>query len=146
MLMERQLLDDTQPAGRPLEGGWISSGYGERIDPVSGRKEFHGGIDFAGKPGLEVRSVADGVVTWSGKRWGYGNVVEISHGNGYLTRYAHNRSNLVELGQKVEKNETIALLGSSGRSTGPHVHFEVVRNGRTINPWKFIRKQSTATR
>ena len=73
-------------------------------------------------------------------------MVEISHDNGYLTRYARNRSNLVELGQKVEKNETIALLGSSGRSTGPHVHFEVVRNGRTINPWKFIRKQSTAAR
>ena len=83
-----------------------------------------------------------GVVTWSGKRWGYGNLVELNHGNGYVTRYAHNRANLVRLGEKVEKNQPIALLGSSGRSTGPHVHFEVVRNDRSVNPWKFIRRHA----
>lgn len=142
LLMDRQLLLEMQPEGRPVNDGWISSGYGYRTDPVTGGKEFHGGIDFAGQQGLEVRAVAAGVVTWSGKRWGYGNMVEINHGNGYLTRYAHNRANLVSLGEKVDKNQPVALLGSTGRSTGPHVHFEVVQNGRSVNPWKFIRKHS----
>lgn len=131
-----------KPDGRPVQEGWISSGYGYRTDPVTGRREFHGGVDFAGKPGLEVKAVAEGVVTWSGRRWGYGYLVELKHGNGYLTRYAHNRTNLVKLGEKVKKGQAIALLGSSGRSTGPHVHFEVVRNDRTVNPWKFVREQS----
>lgn len=142
LLMDKQLLLEMQPEGRPVNDGWISSGYGYRTDPVTGSKEFHGGIDFAGQQGLQVRSVASGVVTWSGKRWGYGNMVEINHGNGYLTRYAHNRKNLVSLGEKVEKNQPVALLGSTGRSTGPHVHFEVVHNGRSVNPWKFIRKHA----
>ena len=142
LLMDKQLLRDMQPEGRPVNDGWMSSGYGYRTDPVTGRKEFHGGVDFAGKPGLEVRAVAAGVVTWSGKRWGYGNMVEINHGNGYVTRYAHNRANTVALGEKVEKNQPVALLGSTGRSTGPHVHFEVVQNGRSVNPWKFIRKHA----
>ncbi len=139
-ILERQHQDAAAPVGRPVADGWLSSGYGYRTDPVSGRREFHSGIDFAGKPGLEVSAVAAGVVTWSGKRWGYGNLVEVNHGNGYLTRYAHNRKNLVKVGQEVEKNQPIALLGSSGRSTGPHVHFEVVRNNALINPWKFIRR------
>lgn len=139
-LQDQQATAELEPGGRPLEGGWISSSYGYRTDPVTGRREFHGGVDFAGKPGLEVKAVADGVVTWSGKRWGYGNLVELSHGNGYVTRYAHNRANLVALGEKVEKDQPIALLGSSGRATGPHVHFEVMQNDRSINPWKFINR------
>lgn len=140
-LLDKRQHEESAPEGRPVQGGWLSSGYGHRTDPVTGRREFHGGIDFAGKPGLEIHAVAAGVVTWSGKRWGYGNLVEINHGNGYVTRYAHNRKNLVAVGEKVEKNQPIALLGSSGRSTGPHLHFEVVRNDRTVNPWKFIRRQ-----
>ncbi|MGR8918242.1 MAG: M23 family metallopeptidase [Gammaproteobacteria bacterium] len=139
-LLDRRQRSETQPDGRPVGEGGISSGYGYRTDPVSGRREFHSGVDFAGKPGIEVRAAADGVVTWSGKRWGYGNLVELNHGNGYITRYAHNRANLVALGEKVEKNQPIALLGSSGRSTGPHVHFEVEHNDRSVNPWKFIRR------
>lgn len=141
-LRERASRAEVEPDGRPVSEGWISSGYGYRTDPVSGRREFHGGIDFAGQAGIEVKAVAAGVVTWSGKRWGYGNLVELNHGNGYVTRYAHNRANLVRLGEKVEKNQPIALLGSSGRSTGPHVHFEVVRNDRSVNPWKFIRRHA----
>lgn len=140
LLLDIQLQNERRPEGQPVNGGWISSGYGYRNDPVSGGREFHGGIDFAGKSGVRVRAVAAGVVTWSGRRWGYGNLVEVNHGNGYVTRYAHNRTNLVGLGEKVEKNQAVALLGSTGRSTGPHVHFEVVRNSRTVNPWKFIRK------
>ena len=142
LLFDMQLQNERQPEGRPVNGGWISSGYGYRNDPVTGGREFHGGIDFAGQQGVEVRAVAAGVVTWSGRRWGYGNLVEVNHGNGYVTRYAHNRANLVALGEKVEKNQSIALLGTTGRSTGPHVHFEVVRNSRTVNPWKFIRKHT----
>jgi Peptidase family M23 len=139
LIFDRQLRDDMHPGGRPLEDGWMSSGFGYRTHPVTGLKEFHSGVDFAGKRGLEVHSVGAGIVTWSGKRWGYGNMVEISHGNGYITRYAHNKKNLVGIGERVNKDQKIALLGSTGRSTGPHVHFEVLRNGKVINPWKFIK-------
>ena len=121
-----------------LDSGWISSAYGYRIHPISGRREFHNGLDFAGKADTFVRAVASGVITWSGTRWGYGNMVEINHGSGYLTRYAHNKANLADLGQKVVKGEAIALLGSSGMSTGPHVHFEVVYKDKPIDPQKFI--------
>jgi len=137
-LRDRQTVDQSRPAGVPVREGWISSGYGYRTDPVSGRREFHSGLDFAGRAGSEVRAVAPGVVTWSGKRWAYGNLVEINHGNGYLTRYAHNRVNLVSVGEKVDKNQPIALLGASGRATGPHVHFEVVHQDETVNPAKFV--------
>ena len=131
----------TMPAGRPLQDGWMSSGYGYRTDPISGRKNFHSGIDFAGKRNAEVLAVAAGVVTWAGEQPGYGRMVEVTHGNDYITRYAHNRENLVEVGDSVEQGQPIALLGSTGRSTGPHVHFEVVKNGKTVNPWKFINAQ-----
>ncbi|MCB1745861.1 MAG: M23 family metallopeptidase [Gammaproteobacteria bacterium] len=137
-LLNREQMDDTRPAGTPVADGWISSGYGYRTDPVNGRREFHSGIDFVGKPGVEVRAAAPGLVIWSGKRWGYGNLVEINHGNGYVTRYAHNRVNLVSVGEKVDKNQPIALLGATGRVTGPHVHFEVVRDDKTVNPSRFI--------
>jgi len=139
LLQGRLLQDDMRPEGVPLRNGWISSGYGYRTDPVTGGREFHDGLDFAGKPGQPVRAVAAGVVIWSGKRWGYGNLVELSHGNGYITRYAHNRANLVAVGDKVEKNQSIALLGSTGRTTGPHVHFEVAHEGTTVNPIKYVR-------
>ncbi len=138
LIFDRQLHNEMHPGGQPIEDGWISSGFGFRTHPVSGVKEFHSGVDFAGKAGLEVRSVGAGIVTWSGKRWGYGYMVEINHGNGYVTRYAHNKKNLVDLGDRVDKDEIIALLGSTGRSTGPHVHFEVLRDGKVVNPWKFI--------
>ncbi|MGE0482802.1 MAG: M23 family metallopeptidase [Gammaproteobacteria bacterium] len=141
-LLNRQQVDDTRPAGAPVADGWISSGYGYRTDPVNGRREFHSGIDFAGKPGIEVRAAAPGLVTWSGKRWGYGNLVEISHGNGYVTRYGHNRVNLVSVGEKVDKHQPIALLGSTGRVTGPHVHFEVVRDDKTVNPAQFVGRRA----
>ena len=143
LIFDRQLSDDMHPDGRPLEDGWISSGFGYRTHPVSGAREFHSGIDFAGKPGLEVKAVASGIVTWSGKRWGYGNLVELNHGNGYVTRYAHNKKNLVEIGDRVDKDDIIALLGSTGRSTGPHVHFEVLEDGKVVNPWKFIKQAAS---
>ncbi|MGH8248006.1 MAG: M23 family metallopeptidase, partial [Gammaproteobacteria bacterium] len=138
MLMDRTLQEQTLPDGRLAKSGWISSLYGFRTDPISGRREFHQGIDVAGRPETPITAVAAGIVTWSGMRYGYGNLVEISHGNGYLTRYAHNRKNLVSVGEKVEKGEIVALMGSSGHSTGTHVHFEVARYGKFLDPKRHI--------
>ena len=138
MLIDRALQEQTWPKGRPAMGGWMSSLYGYRSDPMSGKKEFHQGVDFAGKPGTPITAVAAGIVIWSGQRYGYGDLVEISHGNGYTTRYAHNKKNLVSVGEKVEKGEIIALMGATGRSTGTHVHFEVLRHGKHLNPNKYL--------
>lgn len=139
LVLDENLQKEVQPSGRPITRGWISSYYGMRTHPLSGRREMHKGIDFAGKLGGEVIAVAKGVVTYAGRRWGYGNVIDIAHGNGYTTRYAHNSRLLVSVGDTVEKGFQIAEIGSSGRSTGPHVHFEVLKNGRDINPVRFIR-------
>jgi len=138
MLINRTLQEQTLPGGRPIKGGWISSLFGYRTDPMTGKREFHEGIDFAGKMGTPVMAVAAGIITWAGPRYGYGNLVEISHGKGYVTHYAHNSKLLVKVGEKVEKGEVIALMGSTGRSTGPHVHFEVLRYGRHLDPRKYL--------
>lgn len=140
LMMNRKLNERVSPSGRPIKSGWLSSYYGRRSDPMNGKSSWHKGIDFAGKRGSEVIAVGDGVVTWSGDRSGYGNLVEIKHGNGYVTRYAHNQANLVAVGDQVEQGQTIALMGSTGRSTGPHVHFEVHRNGKNVDPAKYIRE------
>jgi murein DD-endopeptidase MepM/ murein hydrolase activator NlpD len=138
LMMDRQLTEEARPEGRPITKGWLSSYYGMRNHPISGKREMHKGIDFAGKVGSDVVAVASGVVTYSGDRYGYGMMIEIAHGSGYKTRYAHNKENLVEVGDTVRKGQTIARMGSTGRSTGPHVHFEVLKNGREVNPIKFI--------
>jgi murein DD-endopeptidase MepM/ murein hydrolase activator NlpD len=142
MLIDRTLQSQTIPTGSPTTDGWVSSLFGMRADPISGKMEFHGGIDYAGKTGSPILAVASGIVTWSGVRYGYGNMVEINHGNGYQTRYAHNKKNLVVVGQKIDQGQVIALMGSSGRATGPHVHFEVVHNGKAVNPKKYISLKS----
>lgn len=134
----RELERDASPVGRPVLQGWISSYFGKRVDPFTGRETFHEGLDIAGKPGSDVVAIADGVVTWSGWRYGYGRMVEVKHGNGYVTRYAHNQRNLVQAGDVVRRGQTLALMGSSGRSTGPHVHLEVLKNDRHINPLQFV--------
>ena len=138
VILARDLNQQIHPEGRPTKGGFISSGFGDRQDPFTGHEAFHRGIDFAGSAGSEVVAVATGVVTWAGQRSGYGSLVEVNHGNGYITRYAHNQRTLVTVGQTVTRGEAIALMGSTGRSTGPHVHFEVLRNGRQINPASFL--------
>lgn len=138
MLMTRNLQAEVVPAGRPITRGWLSSYYGMRTDPFTGHRAHHSGIDFAGKEGSDVVSVAAGVVTYSGPRSGYGNLVEINHGKGYVTRYGHNKQNLVKVGDTIKKGQVIAKMGSTGRSTGPHVHFEVIVNGRAVNPKKYI--------
>jgi len=138
MMMSRNLQEEIYPAGRPVKGGWISSYFGWRANPFSGGREHHDGMDFAGKEGSDVLAVASGVVTWASKRYGYGNLVEVNHGNGYSTRYGHNNEIVVKVGQTVKKGEVLSKMGSTGRSTGPHVHFEVLYHGRTVNPDKYI--------
>ena len=140
MMSDNKLKKEQTVAGTPITKGWMSSAYGMRTDPFLGDKRWHGGVDFAGKKGSEVIAVASGVVTWSGNRSGYGKMVEINHSDGYVTRYAHNDENLVMLGSTVKKGQQIARMGSSGRSTGPHVHFEVYKNGRTVDPASYIHK------
>ena len=140
LLITNDNIESAIPQGRPIEGGWISSYYGNRIDPFTGKKAFHHGMDLAGKSGSKVSSVADGIVTWIGERSGYGGLVEVDHGNGYITRYAHNKTITVEVGDKVNKGQELALMGSTGRSTGPHVHFEVLRDGKNINPYNFVKR------
>ncbi|MCG6965165.1 MAG: M23 family metallopeptidase [Chromatiaceae bacterium] len=141
LLMNRELKAEARPSGRPLKKGWMSSGFGKRIDPFKGSKSFHRGLDFAGKRGSDVIAVASGVVVRSEKASGYGNLVEIKHANGYSTLYGHNKENLVHPGDVVSKGQTIALLGSTGRSSGPHVHFEVHKDGKIIDPLRIVRSQ-----
>ena len=141
VMMSRGLIAEVTPSGRPVKKGYLSSGFGKRTDPFKGKKSYHRGVDFAGKRGTEVIAVASGVVTRAKKVSGFGNVVEIRHADGYSTLYAHNKKNLVKSGEVVSKGQTIALLGSTGRSSGPHVHFEVHRNGKIINPLKFVRSR-----
>ncbi len=138
LLLASRLQKEVRPSGWPIESGWISSLFGTRTDPFTGRRTQHTGIDFAGRAGAEVLAVAGGIVTEAGPRDGYGNLVEINHGNGYATRYGHNSRLLVKVGDRVGKGQQIARVGSTGRSTGPHVHFEVLFNGTLVNPEQYI--------
>jgi murein DD-endopeptidase MepM/ murein hydrolase activator NlpD len=140
LILTRELARQIVPGGRPVESGYISSLYGQRTDPFDGRNAFHQGLDFAGTAGTRVLAVADGIVSHAGVDGGYGRLVEITHGNGYVTRYAHNAKLLVQQGQTVKRGDPIALMGSTGRSTGPHLHFEVLRDGRPVNPLSFVRR------
>lgn len=140
LMLSNKLKADTFVAGRPIKRGWMSSRYGKRTDPFTGRLAWHAGVDFAGKEGSDVVSVASGVVTWASNRYGYGRLVEINHGNGYKTRYAHSKEIFVEVGDVVRKGDVVAAMGSSGRSTGPHVHFEVYKNGRTVDPAAYLHR------
>ncbi len=141
VLLNRRVRDEVLPEGRPVIGGYISSGFGNRTDPFTGRLAFHQGVDFAGRPGADVSAVGSGVVVWSGPRYGYGELVEINHGNGYVTRYAHLADNLVAAGDTVERGQLIARVGRTGRATGHNLHFEVLLNGRPVNPLPYVRKQ-----
>ena len=118
--------------------GWISSGFGYRVSPFTGRRQFHEGIDIASNYGSIVRAPGDGTVTYVGRKRGYGRVLEINHGNGYVTRYAHNARILVKRGKKVKRGDPVAKVGSSGLTTGPHLHYEVRYKGRLVNPIKYI--------
>ncbi|MDG2137987.1 MAG: peptidoglycan DD-metalloendopeptidase family protein [Luminiphilus sp.] len=140
LLFDAEAQAEAIPAGRPVLAGWLSSRYGNRTDPFTGKRAWHQGIDFAGSEGDDIVAVASGVVSWSGERTGYGTLVEIAHGDGLITRYGHNRENRVEVGDLVRQGDVIALMGNSGRSTGPHVHFEIFKHGRAVDPSSYVRR------
>ena len=138
IVKEKKSEKDSVLRGKPVKKGWYSSAFGRRMDPITGRPAWHAGVDFAGRLGSDVIAVASGVVVYSGRKDGYGNLVEIDHGNGLTTRYGHHDELKVEVGDFVKRGDVIGLMGNSGRSTGPHVHLEVLRDGRAINPLKTI--------
>ena len=140
LMLNRKLRDEVRPEGRPVTAGYVSSQFGSRTDPFTGRRAFHKGVDFASREGAEVVAVASGVVIWSGERFGYGQLVEINHGNGYVTRYAHNVDNLVAVGDTVRRGQVIARVGDTGRATGPNLHFEVLLNDKPVDPLTYIGK------
>ena len=141
LLFNRQLDRNAVPSRMPIANTYITSGFGGRADPFGGGSQYHKGIDFKASIGDPVTAVADGVVSYSGVRSGYGQVIEIDHGNGYVTRYAHNSRLLLKVGHLARSGQTIAKAGSTGRSTGAHVHLEVWENGRVVNPRKFLGDQ-----
>ena len=130
--------NQVQISGRPVTWGWLSSSFGLRNDPFTGSPAMHKGVDFAGKANGEVVSTGAGVVTWAGDRFGYGLLVEIDHGNGLVTRYGHNSQVLVKIGDVVTKGDIIASMGSTGRSTGVHVHYEVLKHGQHVDPLAYL--------
>jgi murein DD-endopeptidase MepM/ murein hydrolase activator NlpD len=138
LMSTQQLGQRILPTGWPVVGGWISSHFGRRSDPITGRRAFHAGVDFAAPRGSRVVATGPGVVSFSGYKSGYGYVVEVTHPTGHVTRYGHNSRNLVREGDTVQKNQPIAVIGSTGRSTGTHVHFEVERDGSTQNPMRYL--------
>lgn len=138
LLIDQKLEQETYPQGRPVIHGWISSYFGKRRSPFTGKSEMHRGVDFAGKSGSDVVAVAGGIVSRAAKNGGYGYFIEVDHGNGYITRYGHNQMLLVQAGEAIKRGQVIAKLGSTGRSTGPHVHFEVLKDGARIDPMKFV--------
>ncbi|HXS21539.1 MAG TPA: M23 family metallopeptidase [Steroidobacteraceae bacterium] len=145
VILARQLGQEIHPEGRPVSSGYMSSGFGQRVDPFTGGEEFHEGIDFAAPEGTRIRAVAAGIVTWAGPRGGYGNMVQVDHGNGYATRYGHAYQVLVHVGETVNRGDALALVGDTGRSTGPHVHFEVLKNGHEVNPARFVALRAGST-
>ncbi len=142
VLADSDQLADLELTGMPVHRGWISSPFGWRVDPINGQKAFHAGVDFAGRRKSDVMAIAGGVVTFAGEKDGYGRMIEISHGNGLLTRYGHHEALMVETGDVVRKGELIGLMGSSGRSTGSHLHFEVEHNGTPVDPNQYLKRSS----
>ena len=138
LLFNRALDQNALPTLDPIAGSYMTSGFGYRADPFGGGAQFHRGIDFEANIGDPVLAVADGVVSFAGDRSGYGDTVEIDHGNGYVTRYAHNSRLTRQVGDLVRAGQQIAKAGSSGRSTGAHVHFELWQDGVVVNPRKFL--------
>ena len=144
-VIERRLTAQSIPSGWPVTKGYITSNYGFRIHPIKRKRIFHNGVDFAAPRGTPILAVADGIVTFAGKKGGYGRIVELKHVDGLVTRYAHNNANLVKEGQQVRQGQKIATVGSSGSATGPHVHFEVLRNGEHQNPMRYAGHKAPTT-
>ncbi len=136
-LKERHSVLSATPSVWPVRG-WVTSSFGMRISPFTGRSQFHHGLDISTRSGSKIRAPADGVVTFVGRSGGYGNILVINHGYGLVSRYGHLRSFAVKIGQKVKRNQVIAHVGNSGRSTGPHLHYEVMLAGVPTNPMYYI--------
>lgn len=139
LLLDRKARNALVPSGYPVSTSYIGSPFGSRVDPINGQIETHLGLDFDAEIGSDIKAVAAGVVSFVGDKAGYGHVVEIDHGNGYMTRYAHNSANLARVGERVKFGQVIAKVGSTGRSTGPHCHFEVWLNGKVVNPYAYVK-------
>ena len=136
IMLDKDLKQSMDPKGWPVKRGYISSAYGYRSDPFTGKKAFHNGVDIPSAKGTPIHALAAGVVTHAEKRNGFGNMVEIDHGNGYSTRYAHISELTVKTGDRIDQDQVIAEIGSTGRSTGPHLHLEMFKDGRSFNPRK----------
>jgi hypothetical protein len=143
IMLSHHINRESKLEGKPISSGWLSSYYGIRKDPFSGLPSMHKGLDFAGKEGEPVLATGAGVITWSGSRYGYGELVEIDHGGGLVTRYGHNKQVNVKIGDVVTKGQSIAVMGSTGRSTGPHVHYEVIHHGQQQDPLPYVYRKSS---
>lgn len=143
IMLSHHIEQERRLEGKPISSGWLSSYYGIRKDPFSGLPTMHKGLDFAGKEGEPVLATGAGIVTWSGSRYGYGNLVEIDHGDGLVTRYGHNKELNVKIGDVVTKGQSIAVMGNTGRSTGAHVHYEVIRKGKQLDPLPYVYRKSS---
>jgi murein DD-endopeptidase MepM/ murein hydrolase activator NlpD len=141
IMLRHNISEQSRLAGRPVVSGWLSSYYGVRKDPFNGQPSMHKGVDFAGKEGDSVLATAAGIVTWADDRYGYGNLVEIDHGEGLVTRYGHNKLVNVKIGDVVTKGQVIAEMGNTGRSTGAHVHYEVLRKGQQLDPLPYVYRE-----
>ena len=142
MLANRKVGERALFGAQPAHRAEISSYFGMRFDPISGRRSMHQGIDFSGKSGSAILSAGDGVVTFAGQKQGYGRLIEVNHGDDCFTRYAHSKLIFVKQGDVVKKGQVIALMGSSGRATGTHLHFEVYKHGRAVDPFIYLQQAS----
>jgi murein DD-endopeptidase MepM/ murein hydrolase activator NlpD len=143
IMLSHHIRQESRLQGKPINSGWLSSYYGIRKDPFTGLPAMHKGLDFAGKEGEPVLATGAGVVTWSGSRYGYGELVEINHGDGLVTRYGHNKELNVKIGDVVTKGQDIAVMGNTGRSTGAHVHYEVISKGKQQDPLPYVYRKSS---
>lgn len=137
-LLQQSVLKGTLPNSSPVNAAFNSSSYGWRIDPFNGNKAFHEGLDFSADTGTPIFAAAGGIVTSAERTPDYGNIVKIDHGLGLETRYAHASKLLVKVGDRVEKGQIVAEVGSTGRSTGPHLHYEIRLNGNVLDPRKYL--------
>jgi murein DD-endopeptidase MepM/ murein hydrolase activator NlpD len=141
-ILQKSVLKDMLPNSSPVEAAYNSSSYGWRIDPFNGSQAFHEGLDFPANSGTAIYAAADGIVSVAELTHDYGNIVKISHGSGLETRYAHASKLLVKAGERVSKGQIVAEVGSTGRSTGPHLHYEIRLNGNSLDPRKYLQKNA----
>lgn len=137
-ILQQSVLKDMLPNSNPINTAYNSSSYGWRIDPFNGNKAFHEGLDFTANTGTPIRAAADGIVSAAEQGGAYGKLVKIEHGAGLETRYAHTSKILVKVGERVTKGQIVAEVGSTGRSTGPHLHYEIRLNGAALDPRKYL--------